>query len=532
MLTIELFVDLVRRSNLVDEDRLAQALKECRVACDDEQPEAVQAVADHLIDAGLLTPWQYSKLQEKKYKGFFLGQYKLLEHLSRGGMSSVYLAEHVHMHRRAALKVLPRNRVRDSSYLERFYLEAKAAATLDHPHIVRVYDINNEGDTHYMVMEYVEGNDLHRLVRDRDEPLPCEMAAHYIGQAAQGLQHAHEAGLVHRDIKPANLLVDNAGLVKVLDLGLARFSSEGRDPLTPGSEQNVLGTADYLAPEQAINSHTVDCRADIYSLGCTLYYLLTGRAPFPDGALAQRIAKHQSVQPDDIRTWRPDCPQSLVDICSKMMQKSPLNRYQTAAELAAALQGWLASERRANDNGGRSPDSPAITPIQVHGEASQPSTPKSTPGRCGPAGATSPVRGLARTADPGSGSTHHHTKTQRTTRLPVGRQSKQQSPQEPAQAAQPTAKGPHAPTAAVRSNSADQTPPVIARQSKSIVQARRTHRRRAVKTPIWLWGALVIALLVAIWLVVLVRSRHAARPVPLNDPSAVGSAQPSNIHPP
>ncbi len=213
-LTVELFLDILRRSHLVDEDQLTRALQDCRQAGVDELPDDAQRIADHLIGVGLLTPWQFSKLTEKKYKGFFLGQYKLLDHLSRGGMSSVYLAEHIHMRRRAAVKVLPKNRVHDPTYFERFYLEAKAAAALDHPNIVRAYDINNEGDTHYLVMEYVQGSDLQRLVRDRDKPLEYETAADYVAQAARGLQHAHDAGIVHRDVKPANLLVDDNEVVK------------------------------------------------------------------------------------------------------------------------------------------------------------------------------------------------------------------------------------------------------------------------------------------------------------------------------
>ena len=189
-------------------------------------PEDPQRIADALIEEGHLTTWHVAKLKEGRHKGFFLGQYKLLGHLSRGGMSNVYLAEHIHMHRRAAVKVLPKNRVADSSFLGRFYLEAKAAAALDHPNIVRAYDINHEGRTHYFVMEYVEGKDLQRLLRTRSKPLDYDMAAHYVAQAARGLQHAHDAGLVHRDIKPSNLLVDENQVVKVLDMGLARFCNE------------------------------------------------------------------------------------------------------------------------------------------------------------------------------------------------------------------------------------------------------------------------------------------------------------------
>jgi serine/threonine-protein kinase len=204
-------------------------------------------------------------------------------------------------------------------------------------------------------MEYVQGRDLQNTVRDLDEKneeLDAEKAAEYILQAARGLHHAHEAGLIHRDIKPANLLVDTEGTVKILDMGLALFKNDEMASLTIAHNENVLGTADYLAPEQALNSHNVDRRADIYSLGCTLYYALTGHAPFNEGTLAQRIAKHQTQAPPDIRLDRPDCPTSLIAICNRMMHKDPDDRYGSALEVAEALDEWLASR-----GGGRDADS-------------------------------------------------------------------------------------------------------------------------------------------------------------------------------
>ncbi len=293
-----------------------------------------------LIEKEAITRWQADKLLAGKSKGFFLGKYKLLRHLGSGGMSSVYVAEHVLMHQLRAVKVLPKNRVNDSSYLARFRLEAQATAKLDHRNIVRAYDIDNDRDQHYIVMELVRGRDLQSIVKDKG-PLSYDDACRYIIQASAGLQHAHEHKLIHRDIKPANLLVDDDGVVKILDLGLALFSNSEMASLTIAHNENVLGTADYLSPEQAINSHTVDHRADVYSLGCTFYYLLTGHAPFNDGTLAQRIAKHQTVMPDEIQKDRPDCPRDLSDICMKMMQKKPHKRYQTAREVAETLSAWL-----------------------------------------------------------------------------------------------------------------------------------------------------------------------------------------------
>jgi serine/threonine-protein kinase len=189
-------------------------------------------------------------------------------------------------------------------------------------------------------MEYVEGRDLQRTVH-AEGPLDYVRAADYVRQAAEGLAHAHDAGLIHRDVKPANLLVDQKQVVKVLDLGLARFNDEGQASLTVIHDENVLGTADYLAPEQAVDSHGVDGRADIYSLGCSLYYLLTGHPPFPDGTLPQRLMKHQRAAPPSIRLDRPEAPEDLLAICAKMMAKKPADRYQSMYEVSAALAEWL-----------------------------------------------------------------------------------------------------------------------------------------------------------------------------------------------
>ena len=334
------FLDYVERSSLVDEAALSKSVAEFKTQHGGTLPEDGDLLANHLVTAGLITDWHVDKLMDKKYKGFFLGKYKLLRHIGSGGMSSVYLAEHMLMHRQRAIKVLPKARVNDSSYLARFHLEAQATASLDHPNIVRCYDVDNDADTHFIVMEFIEGKDLNNIVKQEGR-LPLELACNYVAQAAEGLAHAHTANLIHRDVKPANLLVDQKGVVKILDLGLALFSDDDKASLTVEHKENVLGTADYLAPEQAVNSHNVDHRADIYGLGCSLYFMLTGHPPFPDGTLAQRIAKHQTQMPEDIRKERPECPRDLADICVKMMQKRPEKRYANMRDVAQALEGWL-----------------------------------------------------------------------------------------------------------------------------------------------------------------------------------------------
>ncbi|MCY2991393.1 MAG: protein kinase [Planctomycetota bacterium] len=362
-LTLDDFVDIVRRSKLVDDDQLSHALTKYREEHGGDLLGEAKDMAQYLIVAGLLTQWHCDKLLDGKYKGFFLGKYKLLGHLGTGGMSSVYLAEHTLMRRLRAIKVLPRKRVGDASYLDRFYQEAEATAKLDHRNIVRGYDVDHEGDTHYLVMEYIEGNDLVSIVAQHG-PLDFETVAEYIAQTAEGLQHAHAHALIHRDVKPANLLVDGQGVVKILDLGLALFKTEDRASLTLEHKENVLGTADYLAPEQALDSHRVTPRADIYGLGCTLYFALTGHPIFPDGTLAQRIAMHQSKMPAAITVDRPDCPQELCDICFRMIQKDPNDRYQTAQEVLDALRGWLRQRREQAAAGSSEKRSAAVTPAE------------------------------------------------------------------------------------------------------------------------------------------------------------------------
>jgi len=336
------FLDIVLRSGLVEDEQLQRAIVELKAATAGQLPDDAEPVAQWLVKAGLITSWHMEMLLQGRHRGFFLGRYKLLKLLGLGGMSKVFLAEHMLMQRRVAIKVLPKNRVDDSSYLERFQREAQAAAALDHRNIVRAYDLDYDEptQTHYIVMEFVDGQDLQAMVK-AEGPLEYGRAADYIRQAAEGLAHAHQAGLVHRDIKPANLLVDKHNVVKVLDLGLARFTGDEQASLTVAYDENVLGTADYLAPEQARDSHGADARADIYSLGCSFYYLLTGTPPFPDGSLPQRLMAHQKEPPPSIYARRPDAPQDLIAICLKMMAKRPAARYQSAGEVAGALAAWL-----------------------------------------------------------------------------------------------------------------------------------------------------------------------------------------------
>ena len=343
-ITLDSFLAVIKRSNLLTEEQVNTALEKFRAAkgvVTDGKP-----FAEFLVRNKLLTVWQAEKVLQGKHKGFFLGRYRLLSLLGKGGMSSVYLAEHTVMKRHCALKVLPAKRVNDASYLGRFHREAQAVAALDHPNIVRAYDVDMATDAgieiHFLAMEFVKGKSLLELVQEKG-PVSIADAAEMTRQSALGLDHAHKAGLIHRDIKPGNLLMTPTGLLKVLDLGLARFFDDEDQSLTVQHDEKVLGTADYISPEQAIDSHKVDRRTDIYSLGCTLYYLLCGHPPFNTGALAQRLVAHQTKPAPPITAERPDVPAGLVAIMEKMMAKKMDDRYQTAQQVAEAITAWQAT---------------------------------------------------------------------------------------------------------------------------------------------------------------------------------------------
>ncbi len=330
----EEFFAVLEKSRLLIPAQLAQARS---IAGPSDNP---RTIAKNLARQDLISRWQAGQLLAGR-SSFYLGKYRLIELLGRGGMGSVFLGQHVTMNRRVALKIISRHVSQNPASLERFLAEARAIASFDHPNVVRAYSIDSEGDLYYLVMEYVEGVDLQRLV-ENGGPLDCHRAVDYIRQAADGLDHAHQRNMIHCDIKPSNLLVNMQGVVKILDLGLARLA--GGDELdAAGSDERVLGSVDYLAPEQAMKNPRLDCRADIYSLGCTLYFLLAGHPPFPQGTLPERILKHQTQAPPDLRAEQPKVPADLAVICKKMMAKKPEDRYQTAAEVSLALTEGRAS---------------------------------------------------------------------------------------------------------------------------------------------------------------------------------------------
>jgi serine/threonine protein kinase len=333
------FLDVVRMSGIFQTPSLDERLAELPNLPTD--PVRLAAV---LVERGLLTRFQAKLLLAGKFKGFRLGQYVIRDKLGSGGMGTVFLAEHDTLCRSVALKVLNPTAMGDAKLnVERFLREARAAAALDHPNIVRIHDVAQQGNVRYLVMEYVDGVTLDALLTSNG-PLPPSRAVAYIAQAAAGLQQAHEKGFVHRDIKPANLILAKDGVVKILDMGLARSASNDNDRLTDRLDKGaVFGTLDYVSPEQALCSPEVDIRSDVYSLGVTFFTLVRGHTPF-EGNATQKLAQLVSREPPDLASLDATFPPKLAAIVAKMLAKKPKDRYQTPAELIAALAPWLSQD--------------------------------------------------------------------------------------------------------------------------------------------------------------------------------------------
>jgi serine/threonine-protein kinase len=317
-----------------------------------------------------------------------IGSYQLIEPLGTGGMSSVYRARHVETGHEVAVKILPRSLAKNATMLQRFLREAKSAEALEHPNIVTIYDRGVDQGRHYLVLEYVAGGDLHDRVRN-DGPLEIGDAVGVIRAVCEGLKFAAERGLIHRDIKPANLLVSPKGEVKIIDLGLA-LKAEGEDERVT-RDGTTVGTVDYMAPEQARDSRATSVRSDIYSLGCTFYYLLTGGAPFAGGDIAEKLRRHFGEPPPDPCEARPTIPKSLSAVIRKMMAKRAENRYQNYDELLAALRSGPLGELRPGATLGSRPD------VEIEGDEIPLAPIESGVGEA-------VVAGMARGGDPGAGS--------------------------------------------------------------------------------------------------------------------------------
>jgi eukaryotic-like serine/threonine-protein kinase len=333
--TVAEFLGLVNKSKLVSDRSLSDCLSRCNGS---NRPEKVTDLATVLVREKLLTTYQAAQLLQGKWDCFAIGPYKIIERLGAGAASNVYLCERPVTHARVAVKVLTKLQGVDSTTLPRFYREARAAGLLVHPNIVRAHDVDQDAERqdHFMVMDFVDGSSIQDIVA-RFGPMDMTRSAHYIRQAALGLQYAHEKGLVHRDIKPANLMIDRRGQVRILDMGLARFEQEG-GVLTRGA---VLGAPEYLAPEQAVDSHNVDTRADVYSLGGTFYFMLTGQPPYAEEkGPTQKLLAKQARDPQPLARLRRDARPDLIAVVERMMTRDLNRRYRTPGEVAEALVPW------------------------------------------------------------------------------------------------------------------------------------------------------------------------------------------------
>ena len=334
------FREYALRSKLVDQDQIDAAIDVIKqnwigppLALDEISDETLM---QRMVELGFLSLYQAEQLKHGKTK-FNLGPYVIVDYINQGGMGQVFKAEHKLMGREVAVKVLPREKCTPEA-IESFEREVRTMARLDHPNLVRAYDAGQDGNVHFLVTEYVPGSDLRHLVRSEGR-LSEPQAANIIRQAALGLQYAHDQSLIHRDVKPGNVLVTPEGITKVSDLGLAGFIHEADDDPRAGK---IVGTADYLAPEMFISPQDVNHLSDIYALGCTMFYSITGKVPFPGGKPREKIRRHCEEPPLHPRQLNPDLSEELIEIVADMMEKDPALRTQSAGEVAKRLEPWSA----------------------------------------------------------------------------------------------------------------------------------------------------------------------------------------------
>lgn len=331
------FLATLQKSKLLTPEELEQFV---------EQHGSGYELARALVDAGLLTQYQMDRLLAGKWRSLLRGKYEVLGKLGSGGLSTVFHARHRYIRKEVALKVIRPDEATDEACLARLYREARLLARLDHPNLIRIFDIEHVGDEHFLVMEYFAGENLRDVVK-RNGPMSITEAVNCIYQAALGLQHVHDRGLLHRDVKPGNILRDEDGRVKLIDFSLSRLPADRSDQITVRyCKDAFLGSADYAAPEQFRDSQSIDSRADLYGLGATFYFLLAGRPPFPAEQFSDKRRAHETKALTSIRVLRPEVPEGLAFVLSKMLAKRPGDRYQSARDIAEALAPWVRSISR------------------------------------------------------------------------------------------------------------------------------------------------------------------------------------------
>jgi serine/threonine-protein kinase len=313
-----------------------------------------EAVARQLVAAGKLTSFQAAAVRDRHFEQLVIGNYQVLDRLGVGGMGTVYKARHRRMKRVVAIKVLARGAKLTEEFVQRFQREVEAVARLSHPNIVTAYDADEAEVGHFLVMEFVNGRDLATEVQ-KHGPLPIRGAVECVLQAARALEYAHGQGIIHRDIKPANLLRDVSDVVKVADLGLARINNTHGQPAENASALTqtgtIMGTVDFMSPEQALGQTNIDHRTDVYSLGCTLYYLLVGRPPYQGPSLMAILLKHREAPIPSLREARGEVPEELDQVFRRMVAKKPDDRFSSLAEVIRALEViTIASERTAGQS--------------------------------------------------------------------------------------------------------------------------------------------------------------------------------------
>jgi serine/threonine protein kinase len=338
---VDTFLKSILRSGLLDRAQLQAALRQVPVP----QRGTPEALAEHLVKTGKLSRFQARKLLEGTPLGLKLGTFQVLAPIGKGGMGTVYLARDTRSEQLLALKVLPPKRAREGDrVLERFRREMEMCYRVAHPNLAWTYEVGVCQGVYFIAMEFIPGQSLFRLVADGGS-LPVPRAARLFAEVASALDHAHMQGLIHRDLKPSNILVTPNDHAKVLDLGLALMQGEAPlDRRVVGGQGYVVGTMDYIAPEQVEDASKADPRSDIYALGCTLYFALSGRPPFPGGTSQDKIQCHRTREPMPVEALNRSVPAGFGALVRRMMAKNPGDRFASAADVQEELEKWVSGE--------------------------------------------------------------------------------------------------------------------------------------------------------------------------------------------